>query len=100
MAYKLLWQSSFITRSYVHHCPLSKVFGLSAGADNFSPHYRVHNGSGALSVGVKRPGREEDHSPPTTAEVKECVQLYLHSSNTPSWCGAQLKKKHRDNFTV
>jgi hypothetical protein len=55
---------------------------------------------GALSVGVKRPGREEDHSPPTTAEVKECVQLYLHSSNTPTWCGAQLKKKHRDNFTV
>jgi len=22
---------------------------------------------------------------------------YLHSSNTPSWCDAQLK--HRDNFT-
>jgi hypothetical protein len=28
---------------------------------------------------------------------KECVELYLHSSNTPSWRGAQLK--HRDNFT-
>jgi hypothetical protein len=25
------------------------------------------------------------------------VELYLHSPNTPSWCGAQLK--HRDNFT-
>jgi len=33
----------------------------------------------ALSVSVKRPGREEDHSPATTAEVKECVELYLHS---------------------
>jgi hypothetical protein len=31
------------------------------------------------------------------AEVKECVELYLHSHNTPSWHGAQLKK-HRDNF--
>jgi hypothetical protein len=26
---------------------------------------------GALSLGVKRPGREVDHSPPSSAEVKE-----------------------------
>jgi hypothetical protein len=52
---------------------------------------------GALSLGVKRPGREADHSPPSRAEVKECVELYLHSPNTPSWRGAQLK--HKDNFT-
>jgi hypothetical protein len=26
------------------------------------------------------------------------VDLYLHSANTPSWRGAQLK--HRDNFTL
>jgi hypothetical protein len=26
---------------------------------------------GALSVAVKRPGREADHSPPSSAEVKE-----------------------------
>jgi hypothetical protein len=26
--------------------------------------------SGALSIGVKRPGREADHSPPSSAEVK------------------------------
>jgi hypothetical protein len=25
----------------------------------------------ALSLGVKRPGREADHSPPSSAEVKE-----------------------------
>jgi competence protein ComGC len=25
------------------------------------------------------------------------VELYLHSPNTPSWSGAQLK--HRENFT-
>jgi hypothetical protein len=34
---------------------------------------------GALSLGVKRRGREADHSPPSSAEVKECVELYLHS---------------------
>jgi hypothetical protein len=35
-------------------------------------------------------GREADHSPPSSAEVKEWVQLYLHTPNTPSWRGAQL----------
>jgi hypothetical protein len=52
---------------------------------------------GALFLGVKRLGREADHSPPSSAEVKECVELYFHSSNTPSWRDAQLK--HRDKFT-
>jgi hypothetical protein len=53
--------------------------------------------SGILSLGIKRLGREADHSPPSTAKVKEWVELYLHSLNTPPWRGAQLK--HRDNFT-
>jgi hypothetical protein len=35
-------------------------------------------------------GREADHSPPSSAKVKEWVELYIHSPNTPSWCGAQL----------
>jgi hypothetical protein len=35
-------------------------------------------------------GREADHSPPSSAEVKEWVELYLHYPNTPSWRGAQL----------
>jgi hypothetical protein len=43
------------------------------------------------------PGREADHSHPSSAEVKECVELYLHSPNMPSWRGTQLK--HRENFT-
>jgi hypothetical protein len=33
----------------------------------------------ALSPGVKRPGREADNSPPTSAEVKKNVDLYIHS---------------------
>jgi hypothetical protein len=79
-----------------------------AGAGNFSLHHRVQNGSGAQLafypmgtrgsfLGVKWPGREADHSPPSSAEVIEWVELYLHSPNTNSWRGAQLK--HRDNFT-
>jgi hypothetical protein len=54
----------------------------------------------ALSFpGVKWPGREADHSPPSSVEVNECVELYLHFSNTSSWLGAPFKIKHRDNFT-
>jgi hypothetical protein len=67
-----------------------------AGAGNFSLHHRIKNGSEAHPAsypvgnkssfpGVKRPGREADHSPPSSAEAKECVKLYLHSRSTPSW---------------
>jgi len=35
-------------------------------------------------MGVMRPGHEADHSPPSSAEVKECVELYINSSNAPS----------------
>jgi hypothetical protein len=35
--------------------------------------------------GVKRPGRGVDHPPPSSAEVKEIVELYLHSPSGPSW---------------
>jgi hypothetical protein len=46
----------------------------------------------ALFLEVKRPEREADHSPPSSAEVKECAELYFHSPNTPSGRGAQFKK--------
>jgi hypothetical protein len=46
---------------------------------------------GALSLAVKQLGHEADHSPPSSTEVKECVELYLQLPNTPSWCGPQLK---------
>jgi hypothetical protein len=36
-------------------------------------------------------GRETDHSPPSSAEVKERVGLYIHSPNTPSWRGAHVR---------
>jgi hypothetical protein len=35
-------------------------------------------------------GREADHSPPSSAEVEERVELYLHSPNALSWRDAQL----------
>jgi hypothetical protein len=69
-------------------------------------HHRVQTGSEAYpasypmgtrgsSLGLKSPGCEADHSSPSS---RECVELYLHSPNTPPWLGAQLK--HRDYFTL
>jgi hypothetical protein len=42
---------------------------------------------GALSLGVKRPGREADHSPPSSAEDKNAWS-YISTANTSSWRGA------------
>jgi hypothetical protein len=41
-------------------------------------------GTGSF-LGVKRPGRDVDHPPPSSAEVKEGVELYLFSPSGPSW---------------
>jgi hypothetical protein len=60
-----------------------------AGAGNFSlttasrtalgpTHPPIQRIPGALSLRVKQPGREPDHSPPSSAEVKKCMELYLH----------------------
>jgi hypothetical protein len=48
-------------------------------------------GTSGSFPGGKRPGRKADNSHPSSAEVKEWVELYFHSPNTPSWRGAQLK---------
>ena len=35
--------------------------------------------------GVKRPGRGVDHPPPSSAKVKERVELHRYSTSRPSW---------------
>jgi hypothetical protein len=71
---------------------------FSAEAGNFSLHRRVQNGSGdlpasypvgkvAISLGLKRPGREADHSSPSRVEVKNTCR---YTSTPPyvfmAWC--------------
>jgi hypothetical protein len=61
----------------------------SREGQDFSPLHVVQTGSGAhqpiqwvpgaLSPGVKRPGREADHSPPTSAAVKN-TWIYTSTS--------------------
>jgi hypothetical protein len=38
-------------------------------------------------LGVKWPGREADHSPPTIAEIKK-MWIYTSTPHTPSWRSA------------
>jgi hypothetical protein len=51
---------------------------------------------GALSPGVKRLGREADHIPPSTAEVKN---VWSYTSTRQYVFMAWYFVKHRDNFT-
>jgi hypothetical protein len=44
-------------------------------------------GAGGLSPGLKRPGREADHSPPSSAEVKNGEDILV------------LPSISKDNFT-
>jgi hypothetical protein len=71
----------YVALGYVVDDRVSRI-RLPAGAENFSFHQRVKKGSGAhpasYSTGIrgsflaiKRPGREADHSSPSSAEVKK-----------------------------
>jgi hypothetical protein len=50
-------------------------------------NYSYTMGTGRSFSGVKRPGREADHSPPTSAEVKK-MWVYTSTPHTPSWRSA------------
>jgi len=55
---------------------------VQTGPGDHSAFYII--GTGSLE-GVKRPGRGIDHPPPSTAEVKESVELYLYFTSGHSW---------------
>ena len=45
----------------------------------------LYNGYWVSFLGVKQPGHGIDHPPPSIAEVKERVELYLYSPSGPFW---------------
>jgi hypothetical protein len=87
------------------------VVPVPAGAENFSLDHRVQTGSGAdpasyemgtrgsFPGGVKWPGCETDHSPPSSAEVKKA---WSYTTTTPIRLhGVVLSSKwHSDNFNT
>jgi hypothetical protein len=76
--------SGGITLGYEPDYRASRV-RFPARAENFYLHHRVQNGSGAhpasYPMGTRGSflGRESDHSLTSSAEVKERVEIYLHS---------------------
>jgi hypothetical protein len=55
---------------------------VQAGPGAQAAYYTMGTGS---FPEVKRPGRGVDNSSPSRAEVKERVELYIHSFSGPSW---------------
>jgi hypothetical protein len=53
--------------------------------------------SGALTLGIKRPGREADHSPPSSSEIKI---VWSYTSTPPKVFMAWCLVKHSDGFTL
>jgi hypothetical protein len=53
--------------------------------------------SGALSLGVKRPGCEADHSHPSSAEVRNA---WSYTSNPPIRLHARCLIRHRGSFII
>ena len=49
------------------------------------PPSLLYSGYRVSFPGVKRPRRGVDHPPPSSADVKERVGLYLYSPSGPSW---------------
>jgi hypothetical protein len=64
--------SEFKSR-YGQECSLLQI--VQTGSEVHSTSYPV--GTGALSPRVKRSGREVEHSPPTSAEVKK---MWIYTS--------------------
>jgi hypothetical protein len=58
------------------------------------PYQRI---SGAVSLGVKRPERETDHSPPSSTEVRNALSVTSTPPIGPHIMVLGLKKKHRGN---
>jgi hypothetical protein len=70
---------------------------------NFSHHHGIQNGSGAhpasylMGTRGSFPGGKSSQgvkltTPPSIAEVQDCMGAIPPFSNMPSWCGVQFKK--------
>jgi hypothetical protein len=83
-------RSEFESRQGLGIFLLSTASRLALGPTQ-PPTQRV---PGALSPWVKRPGRDADHSPPSSAEVNAWSYTSTPQYAFMAWCLV----KHRDNF--
>jgi len=60
----------------------------------------VQRVSGALSPAVKQPGREDDHSLPSSAEVKNAWHCTSSQYAFMTWCLVKQREKFTLTFTL
>jgi hypothetical protein len=67
----------------------SRIFSSPNRPDRLwgPPNLLSNEYQGLFSLGVKQPGREVDHSPPTSAKVKK-MWIFTFTPHTPSWRSA------------
>jgi len=63
---------------------LGEIFGTHPDWP-WGPRSHLFDGYWLSFPGVKQSGRGINHTPPSSAKVKEGVKLYLHSPSEPSW---------------
>jgi hypothetical protein len=82
---------STTVRLSIYHCPhndkakglpLSRIEPVQAGPGAYPPSSTIRTGS---FPGVKQPGRSVNPPSPSSAEIKERVELYLYSPSLRSW---------------
>ena len=71
-------------RRFGDRIPVGKRFSapVQTGPQAHPASYTIGTGS---FPGAKRPGRGVHHPPPSSAEVKENVQLFIYAPSRPSW---------------
>jgi hypothetical protein len=76
-----------VTRDSIVNMPTSYVLdspGIeSCWGARFSATSLLYNGY-RVFLGVKQPGCGGDHPPPSSAKVKEKVEIYVYSPSVPS----------------
>jgi len=90
----LLWKYAVIALPYLNLCLKKAATPGFSAIPNFIWISLIVFGGGTCwrtdrcDVSVMSSFYSLDHSHPYSAEVKECVELYIFSPNTPSWRGA------------
>jgi hypothetical protein len=81
---KLCWKSTELERDGFRHFlnMLLRWDKIKWKGKKLKNSYTMGIGS---SPGVKRPGRGFDHTPPSSAKIKERVELHLYSPSGLSW---------------
>ena len=64
--------------------PVEARFSAPVHTGPRGPPSLLYSGTGSFP-GVKRPGHGVDHPPPSSAEVKDRIELHIYSTSGPSW---------------